>query len=76
MVTVFQGNWEMGFSSCSVVPTIHDELKKTVLPIRSSRQTMNTPILSFIARDINLLRADGKLTREGEDDGGTWIVIG
>ena len=27
-----------------------------------------------ISRDINLLRANGKLTRDGDDFGGKWIV--
>ena len=28
-----------------------------------------------ISRDINLLRTNGKLTRDGDDFGGKWIVI-
>lgn len=27
-----------------------------------------------VSRDINLLRANGKLTRDGDDFGGKWIV--
>ena len=28
-----------------------------------------------VARDIDLLCSQNKLTREGEDHGGTWVVL-